>query len=133
MQFGGNAQCITRNRFAHHTSFLYDFLDDRMEYLLVPSSTRKYREMGGHIDLLCRLKYRYLPLSLSLSLFFLIISLSHLLFIIYHSKHFAFRLHRFSYLSLFDFTASLTFRFSTSSLHSCRFSTSALIVQSIRE
>ncbi len=35
MQFGGNAQTITRDRWVHHTSFLWDFLPANMGYLTV--------------------------------------------------------------------------------------------------
>lgn len=34
-QFGGNAQSITKDRWVHHTSFLWDFDPANMDYLTV--------------------------------------------------------------------------------------------------
>lgn len=34
-QFGGNAQSITRDRWVHHTSFLWDYDPSNMDYLTV--------------------------------------------------------------------------------------------------
>lgn len=59
LQFGGNAQCITRNRWLHHTSFLHDFKDSSMDYLLLPSSAPGYRDKRSHLEFLCRLNERY--------------------------------------------------------------------------
>lgn len=39
LKIGGSAQTITKNRFVHHTSFLWDFCQDKMELLKVS----KYR------------------------------------------------------------------------------------------
>lgn len=58
-KFGGNAQCITRKRWLHHTSFLHDFKDKNMDYLLLPNSTPEYRAKRSHLDFLCRLNERY--------------------------------------------------------------------------
>jgi hypothetical protein len=43
LKFGGNAQSITKNRWIHHTSFLWDYDTRNMEYLKHPSRTPKYR------------------------------------------------------------------------------------------
>ncbi|GAB4187148.1 MAG: lipoate--protein ligase family protein [Simkaniaceae bacterium] len=53
---GGNAQYIRKNRFVHHTTFLWDFQKKHMDFLLYPKKTPKYREGRGHADFLCRLR-----------------------------------------------------------------------------
>lgn len=53
---GGNAQYIRKDRFVHHTTFLWDFEDKNMDYLLHPVKTPSYREKRSHTDFLCRLK-----------------------------------------------------------------------------
>lgn len=57
---GGNAQYIRKERWLHHTSFLWDFDPKQMEYLLHPKKTPSYRAARTHNDFLCRLK-EYLP------------------------------------------------------------------------
>lgn len=57
---GGNAQYIKKDRFVHHTTFLWDFEDEAMDYLLHPKKTPAYREERDHLDFLTRLK-SYLP------------------------------------------------------------------------
>ncbi|KAL0898387.1 hypothetical protein Bca101_082348 [Brassica carinata] len=42
-KFGGNAQSITRNRWIHHTSFLWDYSVSNMAYLKLPSRVPQYR------------------------------------------------------------------------------------------
>ncbi len=42
-KFGGNAQAITKDRWLHHTSFLWDFRDDRMRLLKQPGRAPEYR------------------------------------------------------------------------------------------
>ncbi|KAL2652208.1 hypothetical protein R1flu_020336 [Riccia fluitans] len=54
-KFGGNAQSITKNRWLHHTSFLWDFADSRMGYLKLPERAPAYREGRNHRDFICRL------------------------------------------------------------------------------
>lgn len=44
-KFGGNAQTISKNRFLHHTSFLWDFDSRNMELLAHPPKAPKYREV----------------------------------------------------------------------------------------
>jgi hypothetical protein len=42
-KFGGNAQSIIKDRFLHHTSFLWDYQDFRMAYLKLPERAPTYR------------------------------------------------------------------------------------------
>ncbi|KAL2928872.1 Highly reducing polyketide synthase sdnO [Bienertia sinuspersici] len=44
LKFGGNAQSITKNRWIHHTSFLWDYEDANMTYLRIPQRAPKYRQ-----------------------------------------------------------------------------------------
>lgn len=55
-KFGGNAQSITKGRFLHHTSFLWDYQDARMAYLRHPERAPAYRLARKHSDFICRLK-----------------------------------------------------------------------------
>lgn len=52
---GGNAQYFRKNRFLHHTSFLYDFEATNMSYLLYPPKTPQYRNGRSHLDFLTKL------------------------------------------------------------------------------
>jgi len=56
LKFGGNAQSISRNRFVHHTSFLWDWDAACMEYLQLPAKRPEYREDRTHSDFLLRLR-----------------------------------------------------------------------------
>lgn len=56
---GGNAQYFTRNRFVHHTSFLWDYSPDQMEYLKQPPKMPSYRKNRSHDSFLCTLKEHY--------------------------------------------------------------------------
>ena len=53
---GGNALYIRKDRWLHHTSFLWDFRDENMNYLLLPPKQPAYRQERTHTDFLCRLK-----------------------------------------------------------------------------
>jgi len=53
---GGNAQYLKKDRWLHHTSFLWDYRPANMEYLQLPEKRPKYRENRGHGDFLCKLK-----------------------------------------------------------------------------
>ncbi|KAG0497883.1 hypothetical protein HPP92_002574 [Vanilla planifolia] len=55
-KFGGNAQSITKSRWIHHTSFLWDYDDDNMKYLKIPHRAPRYRLARNHSDFLCRMK-----------------------------------------------------------------------------
>lgn len=54
-KFGGNAQYICKERWLHHSSLLWNFQEDNMEYLLMPKKTPQYRQQRTHADFLCRL------------------------------------------------------------------------------
>ena len=56
LKCGGNAQYITKDRFVHHTTFLWDFEDHLMDYLLYPKKTPTYRQGRTHIQFLCKLR-----------------------------------------------------------------------------
>ncbi|CAH0481704.1 unnamed protein product [Peronospora belbahrii] len=55
-KFGGNAQSLSRGRWLHHTSFLWDFDPTNMEYLTNPARQPKYRQQRSHHEFLCPLK-----------------------------------------------------------------------------
>ncbi|PWA64333.1 biotin/lipoate A/B protein ligase family [Artemisia annua] len=55
-KFGGNAQSITKNRWIHHTSFLWDFETRNMSYLKHPKRTPEYRLARDHLDFICPMK-----------------------------------------------------------------------------
>lgn len=53
---GGNAQYIRKTHWLIHTSFLWDYDEENMEYLLHPKKTPAYRQGRSHNDFLCKLK-----------------------------------------------------------------------------
>jgi lipoate---protein ligase len=53
---GGNAQYIKKDRWLHHTSFLWDYSESNMKYLLLPKKRPKYRQDRPHSDFLTPLK-----------------------------------------------------------------------------
>jgi lipoate---protein ligase len=55
-KMGGNAQYIQKDRWLHHTSFLWDYEPEKMEYLLLPERRPKYRMDRSHADFLCTLR-----------------------------------------------------------------------------
>ncbi|XP_050226750.1 uncharacterized protein LOC126676565 [Mercurialis annua] len=55
-KFGGNAQSIIKNRWIHHTSFLWDYEGKNMAYLKMPARAPKYRSTRDHTDFVCRMK-----------------------------------------------------------------------------
>ncbi|XP_058096549.1 uncharacterized protein LOC131242131 [Magnolia sinica] len=59
-KFGGNAQSITKNRWIHHTSFLWDYDVRNMAYLKPPIRAPKYRSARHHVEFLRPMK-DYLP------------------------------------------------------------------------
>ena len=52
---GGNAQYIQKGRWLHHTSFLWNYKEENMSYLLMPKKTPSYRQGRTHNDFLCKL------------------------------------------------------------------------------
>jgi lipoate-protein ligase A len=55
-KWGGNAQSITKGRWLHHSSLLWDYHPAHMDYLLIPPKTPLYRQGRSHHDFLCRLR-----------------------------------------------------------------------------
>jgi len=55
-KFGGNAQYIRKDRWLHHSSLLWDYDPNMMNYLLPPPKMPSYRKERSHEDFLCRLK-----------------------------------------------------------------------------
>ena len=55
-KIGGNAQSITKNRFVHHTSFLWDFTRENMSLLQIPKKRPEYRQSRDHSSFLTKLK-----------------------------------------------------------------------------
>ncbi|KAK6123302.1 hypothetical protein DH2020_042953 [Rehmannia glutinosa] len=55
-KFGGNAQSITKNRWVHHTSFLWDYEISNMGYLKLPKRAPEYRQARDHLEFICRMK-----------------------------------------------------------------------------
>jgi len=55
-KFGGNAQYLCKGRWLHHSSLLWDFQSENMQYLQLPAKIPSYREKRSHDDFLCRLK-----------------------------------------------------------------------------
>ncbi|KAL6497404.1 hypothetical protein OROGR_029333 [Orobanche gracilis] len=49
-KFGGNAQSITKNRWVHHTSFLWDYEISNMGYLKLPKRAPEYRQAAITLD-----------------------------------------------------------------------------------
>lgn len=55
-KFGGNAQSIIKNRWIHHTSFLWDYEVRNMAYLKLPVRAPEYRLARGHLEFICGMK-----------------------------------------------------------------------------
>ncbi len=53
---GGNAQYIKKDRFLHHTSFLWDYNKDHMDLLKHPPKEPAYRKNRSHHEFLTTLK-----------------------------------------------------------------------------
>ncbi len=56
MKCGGNAQYIRKDRWLHHTSFLWDYSSSNMNHLLLPPKRPKYRLDRSHDAFLTKLK-----------------------------------------------------------------------------
>lgn len=52
---GGNAQYIKKQKWLLHTSFLWDFSQKNMDYLLLPEKRPSYRQDRTHVDFLTQL------------------------------------------------------------------------------
>ena len=55
LKFGGNAQYLSKNRWLHHSTLLWDFSMENMNYLKLPSKMPGYRRERNHQDFLCKL------------------------------------------------------------------------------
>lgn len=58
-KIGGNAQYMTKSRWLHHTSFLWDYNDARMSLLKMPPKAPEYRKEREHHSFVDRLKNYY--------------------------------------------------------------------------
>lgn len=58
-KMGGNAQSIVKDGWLHHTSFLWDYDQENMQYLLLPSKRPDYRGDRSHDDFLVKLNDTY--------------------------------------------------------------------------
>jgi lipoate-protein ligase A len=55
LKIGGNAQSIVKDRWAHHTSFLWDYQAANMQFLLMPKKRPEYRNDRSHTQFLDRI------------------------------------------------------------------------------
>lgn len=58
-KIGGNAQSIIKDGWLHHTSFLWDYVDEHMRYLTLPEKRPDYRGDRAHDDFLVKLSKHY--------------------------------------------------------------------------
>jgi len=65
LKFGGNAQYLTKSRWLHHTTLLYDYDPLRMSYLKLPEKRPAYRKERPHEEFLSRL-CQHLPSKIDL-------------------------------------------------------------------
>lgn len=59
LKFGGNAQSIIKQRWLHHSSFLWNYQPSNMNYLRLPLRRPHYRKSRPHTDFLCKLSDLY--------------------------------------------------------------------------
>lgn len=57
---GGNAQYLRKDRWLHHTTFLWDYQEHLMDLLLHPKKTPTYRDGRSHEEFITCL-HKYLP------------------------------------------------------------------------
>lgn len=62
-KMAGNAQSIVKEGWLHHTSFLWDYDEENMEYLTMPSRRPDYRGQRNHDDFLIKLQPVLHPLK----------------------------------------------------------------------
>lgn len=62
-KFGGNAQYVKKERWLHHTSFLWDYNPHYMDCLLYPKKTPSYRAGRAHHEFICKLSDYYSDLQ----------------------------------------------------------------------
>eukprot|EP00977_Amphora_coffeiformis_P010386 scaffold2429_cov165-Amphora_coffeaeformis.AAC.14 len=62
-KMGGNAQTIVKNGWLHHTSFLWDFEPENMQYLTLPNKRPDYRNDRAHDEFLMKLNQAYPSLT----------------------------------------------------------------------
>lgn len=60
-KFGGNAQYISRGRWVHHTSLLWDYDDHTMGMLRQPPKQPEWRRSRAHSDFVCKLRQELPP------------------------------------------------------------------------
>jgi len=58
-KWGGNAQYLSKGRWLHHTSMLWDFDQKNMDYLLMPAKIPAYRQARVHRDFMCTLREHF--------------------------------------------------------------------------
>jgi lipoate---protein ligase len=56
---GGNAQYVQKDRFLHHTSFLWDYNVEEMALLSIPKKAPNYRQNRSHQEFLTPLKNHF--------------------------------------------------------------------------
>jgi lipoate-protein ligase A len=62
-KMAGNAQSIVKEGWLHHTSFLWDYEEENMNYLTLPSRRPDYRGQRNHDDFLIKLQPVLHPLK----------------------------------------------------------------------
>jgi len=62
-KMGGNAQAIVKNGWLHHTSFLWDYEPENMQYLTLPKKRPDYRKDRVHDEFLVKLNQAYPSLA----------------------------------------------------------------------
>lgn len=58
-KIGGNAQYLQKNRWVHHTTFLWDYNPSLMDLLHIPSKRPQYRQDRPHSEFITTLKDKW--------------------------------------------------------------------------